>query len=56
MLHHWAALSLLANALARRGQFAAAADHYSKVLSIAGDTPEAPEIRKRLAICKSKLK
>lgn len=47
---------LLANALARQGQFADAADHYTKVLSLVGETAEAPEIRKRLAICKSKMK
>ena len=47
---------LLANALARKELFSKAAAHYERFLSLSEETPITPEIRKRLDICKSKMK
>ncbi len=44
---------LLANALARKGLFAQAARHYERFLALSEETPQTPEIRKRLEFCKS---
>jgi tetratricopeptide (TPR) repeat protein len=47
---------LLANALARERRFAKAADHFERFLALSEETPQTPEIRKRLAFCKSQMK
>jgi tetratricopeptide (TPR) repeat protein len=47
---------LLANALARKEHYAKAARHYELFLSLSEETAQTPEIRKRLEICRSKMK
>ncbi len=47
---------LLANALARKKQFAEAAEHYERFISLAPDAKEAPTARQRLEACQAQLK
>ncbi len=47
---------LLANALARKENYAKAAHHYELFLSLSEETAQTPKIRKRLEICRSKMK
>jgi tetratricopeptide (TPR) repeat protein len=46
---------LLANALARRQEWAEAKAHYERFLALSPDAPEAAEVRARLAACEAKL-
>lgn len=45
---------LLANALARGGEFAEAAGHFSRFLELAPDAPEAEAARKGLEVCRAR--
>ena len=45
---------LLANALARGGQFAEAAVHFEKFIALAPEAPEADAARKGLEVCNAK--
>ncbi len=47
---------LLANALARKKQFAEAAGHYERFLAVAPNAPEVPTVKKRLEACKAQMK
>jgi tetratricopeptide (TPR) repeat protein len=47
---------MLANALARKKEFGAAAGHYERFLALAPDAPEAETAKQRLEICRSQAK